>query len=40
MINDNIMYDNHFTKMDMIDLLLLPTYNAGMLMIYDKFVEK
>ena len=33
------MFDMQFNRLDVIDLLLLPTYNAGMLLIYDKYFE-
>ena len=36
---NNTMFDTNITKMDVIDLLLLPTYNATMLLIYDKYFE-
>ena len=33
------MFDMQFNRLDVIDLLLLPTYNATMLLIYDKYFE-
>ena len=36
----NTMFDSNINRMDVIDMLLLPGYNAGMLMIYDAFIEK
>ena len=35
----NTMYDRVITKMDVADMLLLPAYNAGLLLIYDKYFE-
>ena len=33
------MFDMNFNRLDVIDLLLLPTYNAGLLFVYDKYFE-
>ena len=33
------MFDMNFNRLDVVDLLLLPTYNAGLLFVYDKYFE-